>query len=129
MCVTQRPDRKSIHSDGSKEEPLSECQHRDVDNLREPAKGMPRHPGSCPEQEALTTFRAKGQGEKMVVTEPREGADGEGATDWEIACLEAPRQERVEKTHPSFSPTHLPPPAAISHWHLLESGQKQRDLG
>ena len=41
-----------------------------------------------------------------------------GAAHWEIACLEAPRQERVEKTHPSFSPTHLPPPAAISHWHL-----------
>lgn len=58
VCVTQRPDRKSIHSDGSKEEPLSECQHRDVDNLREPAKDA-QAPRSCPEQEALTTFRAK----------------------------------------------------------------------
>ena len=41
MCVTQRPDRKSIHSDGSKEEPRSEWQYRDVDKSKGTSEGCP----------------------------------------------------------------------------------------
>lgn len=36
---------------------------------------MPRHPGAAQSRKLLLLSVPKGQGEKMVVTEPREGAD------------------------------------------------------
>ena len=39
---------------------------------------MPRHPGAAQSRKLLLLSEPKGQGEKMVATEPREGADGEG---------------------------------------------------
>ena len=39
---------------------------------------MPRHPGAAQSRKLLLLSEPKGQGEKMVATESREGADGEG---------------------------------------------------